>query len=334
MSVLMMRLADRLVLVVLLTRAATALFACSAIFAAVELVDLANFVESPALLRYPLRLPLVLVLVSPVAALIAAGWTTSHFVRTEQLTALSAAGIGPRRALAIVVLVGVGWASCSWVLAEFLAPVGLHNWSRDRVSSPRSRWVRTGDHLYRFDVTEGGEARGILMFVLDDAGVPSRRIEAARAVRSDGGWELRDVTVTSSGADPVKQERMGSPVRLRFAGIAGSPSELTGPALAAAARAARETGGDDAPLTAERGLRGALALACLICTIFGIVIGVRTGRRPELTTALTAAVGLGYWLFISSCWTLATVGAFPAWTVVAVPTVGLGAIAGVLWARL
>jgi len=277
---------------------------------------------------------MVFVLVSPVAALVAACWSATHLLRTEQLTALTAAGIGPKRALVAFVVVGGCWASFSWMSAEFLAPVGLESWSRDGPTAHGSRWVRDDDHLYFIGAVARGEVGDILIFELDETGLPLERIEAQRAELVGGSWILHDVRISAAGSAPRRLERRASPVPLRFAGGLGSPQELTGPALSAAARDLRETGGDDAPLTAERGLRASLALACLVCTIFGLVIGVRTGRRAELTAALTAVVGLAYWLVISACWTLASSGALPSWAVVAAPTLGMGAVASGFWMRL
>jgi lipopolysaccharide export LptBFGC system permease protein LptF len=335
----MLGLVDRLVLGVLAPRAGAVLLAGVLIFAAVEVVDLANVAagegaRSSFMIRYPLRLPLVVVLISPVAALVAGCWTTVHLRRTGQLTALSAAGLAPVRALGSLPVVGLGWALAVWSLAEVVAPIGLEAWSGGATRPRGAGWVRSGDVLSRGTPHDPDVVLDVLVFTLDPRGLPEQRIEAARAERRGRGWELVDARVTARGERPTSAERLAAPGPLLSSGSRASPQELTGPELDRASREARATGVDDAPLTAERGLRAALAVACFLCLVLGAAAGVRFGSTPGRAAAAVAVIGVFYWLALSSCWTLATTGRIAGWAVAVVPSAILAVPALLEWGRI
>ncbi len=329
-----MQLADRLVAGVLLPRLGAALGAGIALYAVVELIDLANAAGGPSLLRYPLRLPLALVLVSPVAALIAGAWTGVHLARTGQLLALAAAGRSPRRALATCPAAGAVWGALVWAVAWFAAPASMAAWSGSEGEIPASGWAREGSVLYRVGARSPEGATEVLIFTLDDRGLPRRRIEAERAELREGRWVLRDLWELPAGEAPRRREILAAPVPLdRVVGDRiAAPPELSGPALIEAARLAEAAGADAAPLWAEAALRIALALACLVCLALGAVTGARWGRGLGTTAALVSAWGLVTWLLLALTWTFAAAGQVPAWTVVVVPISVTGSLAlGLLW---
>lgn len=330
----MLKLADRLILSVMLPRLATVVGAGVALYASVELIDLANFAGSPSAWRYPLRLPFALALVSPVAALVVGAWTVTRLVRTGQLTALSAAGRGTRRALAPLLVMGGLWSAAVWVVAGYVAPVGLASWRGPAATQTGGSWTRSGEALVRADRAGADRAVGVLIFLLDERGQPQSRIEAESARLEEGRWVLHDVRVLPEGEGARQLDELPSPVPLVGSGSRTAPQELTSCELVEAARLAAISGADDAPLRSESALRLALALACLVCMALGAGVGVIWAGRTGVVSMITAASGLVYWMSLAVCWTLANAGLLAPWVVVVVPFVALSSVAIAMWWRL
>jgi lipopolysaccharide export LptBFGC system permease protein LptF len=332
-------IADRWVLSTFAPRFAAALAAGLAVYSAVEVVDLANQAGGgglEALLAYPLRIPLGLVLVSPLAMLLGGCWTAIHLARSGQLTGLEAAGRGPRRGVLLpLAVVGAIWAGLVWGVANEVAPRGLARWAGGRAAEGWPRWVRGGDLvLYRLGRPDGrGGYLDVLALETDREGGAVARIEAERAERVRERWELVGATSTTRGRPARRDERIAAPAPIPTPTAAASPQEMTASALGRAVDAARATGSDPAPLGAERGLRTALAAACPVCVALGLFAGIVFGRSPGLAAAAAAAGGMLYFSVVSPLWAMATVGAVSGEVVAWVPAGAIGAVTAALWSR-
>lgn len=332
-------LADRWVLSTFAPRFAAALLAALAVQSAVEVVDLANAGGGSgldALLRYPLRLPLGLVLVSPVAMLLGGCWTALHLVRTGQLVGLEAAGRGPRRGVLVpLAAAGLLWAGLAWLVASEVAPRGLAAWSGPGAAVDWPRWVRGGDRvLYRLGRPDGhGGYEDVLALELRD-GAAASRIEADRVRPGAGGaWELLGASTIEPGRPVRRDARLVAPGPVPAPGSTAPPQQLAGRDLRRAIGAAASVGSDPAPLEAERGLRTALAAACPVCLVLGALAGVVFGRRPGLAAAAATAAGLLYFAILSPLWAMSTAGVVSGGVVAWVPAGAGGAVAAALWAR-
>lgn len=318
-----MRLADRVVWGVFWRRAAATMLAAVALHAAIELVDLANDPDTAALWRYPLRLPAAVVLLSPVALLVAACWSMVHLSRTGQLVALAALGRGARRAVAVVLLAGGLWGAVVWVTASELAPRGLRAFNGE-AEVEAAGWVLAGEGvLYRVGAAEGEGFREVIALELDRRGRPARRLEAAEARRRAGRWVLGGVTEVRRGSAPRAWDELEAPAPIPRAVAPREPRELTRAQLGRWLVDAERAGVEGASSAAERGLRLALSLACPICGLLGVVLGVRFGQRPGVAAAAVAVVAVGYWAVLSPCWAMATAGA--------VTWVALGVAPSLVW---
>ncbi len=153
----------------------------------------------------------------PIVALIGAIYALAQFASTSEFTAMRAAGLGRRQALATVALIGLAFAVFTAVVGEVLAPPADHAAQRLRLSSigkPVGGQFRSGLWLkdsvrsedgavtrLRFvnigSLLAGGELRDVRVFEFD------ADMRLAQWLEADGGrylpgegWELHEVDST------------------------------------------------------------------------------------------------------------------------------------------
>jgi lipopolysaccharide export LptBFGC system permease protein LptF len=323
---------DALVTGAFLSRALTSVVACWGLFCLVELVDWVNVLGVEALGRYAYRMPQGLVLVSPLALLGAACWTGLFLLRSGQLTALAALGCGPRRALAGVVVAGTALGGGLWGGAQTVAPWGLARW-QGAPSSGSTYWLRQGQYLVRYETTDSADrVRSVVVAALDERGLPRWTMEAEGALRDDQGWLLHGVTRYEGGREPVRWSTRRSPVRWAPLPVDGTPQHLGWLTLRRMVQV--HGGGRQAQSWAtELALRLALAFACPVCVMLGLVAGAGTGGGPARAWMSAVLAGVAYWAVLSPCWALTLAGAltpeFLAWAPSLVA--GGGAVAMYWW---
>ena len=323
----------RVVLGPWVTRLAAVLMAGLSIGAAVEIVDLANAESNAPLWRYPLRLPALFVLVSPVVMLASSAWAGAYLTRTNQLLALAASGVGGRRALRAVPWAASSYGVLVFFCAALLAPIGLSHWSITEASREpaEARWIASRDGSTLLRLTRQGD--DALVFVLDERGLPLRRIEARAMERRGEQVFLHDAVITPVGQPPEpKVARLLVPGTFVVEPTVSRPPQLlTWGELHRAIVLGRSSGRDVAPYVAERGLRLALALACPITGVLGMLVGVRFGDRPLRAALAVITVGLGYWGCLSPLWALASAGLVSGTTVALGPASLLGIASLIAW---
>ncbi len=150
----------------------------------------------------------------PIAVLIGTIYALARLAQTSQYTILRTAGLGPGRALRLLVTLALGFGLVTFLCGDYLAPLteriasALHAGYSGGLSLERSgAWIKEhaktpqGDRSYSINV--GAAERGttlhdVRIFEFDADGRLLKRTAAATAsVGKDGAWALHDVSVTT-----------------------------------------------------------------------------------------------------------------------------------------
>jgi lipopolysaccharide export system permease protein len=160
-----------------------------------------------------LELPGHLYELMPIVVLIGTIYTLARLAQSSEYTILRTAGLGPGRALWLLMSLGLLFGAMTFVVGDYLAPAAEQKaatvqasykgglklgragaWLKDRHATPQ------GERSYAVNVgsaVSGGLLRNIRIFEFDPDGRLLRRIAAARAaVDSQAVWTLSDVVVT------------------------------------------------------------------------------------------------------------------------------------------
>ena len=167
----------------------------------------------------------------PLAVLIGTIYALARLAQTSQYTILRTGGLGPGRALWLLVSLALVFGAITFVFGDYLAPISERFASQLRATFSGSlklersgAWIKehaatpTGERSYSINVgaAEGGATlRKVRIFEFDADGSLVMRTSAAQAkVAKDGTWTLSDVSVTrwvGSGAEStVKQEEFAT----------------------------------------------------------------------------------------------------------------------------
>jgi len=167
-----------------------------------------------------LELPGHLYELSPIAVLIGTIYALSRLAQSSEFTILRTGGLGPGRALSLLMGLGLVFGVLTFLVGDYVAPLsarasvelraGLKGglglgrsgaWLKDRRNTPE------GERFFSINVAgavSNGELRGIRIFEFDADGVLVRRIGAARGhVARDSIWRLDEVEVTEWGKPPT-----------------------------------------------------------------------------------------------------------------------------------
>ncbi|WP_157266212.1 LPS export ABC transporter permease LptG [Azohydromonas aeria] len=180
-----------------------------------------------ALLSTLLQMPGHLYELLPIAVLIGTIFSMARLAQSSEFTILRTGGLGPGRALSLLVLLGVAFAAFTFVVGDFIAPAAERQsvlvkslasggrslgstgaWLRERRSTPQ------GPHQISLNVQRlgsDGTLQGVRIFEFDAQGRLLERIAAARArIDQSDTWTLQDVqrTVWPAADAPAAQVRV------------------------------------------------------------------------------------------------------------------------------
>lgn len=155
----------------------------------------------------------------PIAALIGTIYAMARLAQSSEFTILRVAGLGPQRALRLLLTLGVGMAAVTALFGEVVAPMGEAQaqrykdsvaarqaaasgkpvakatavpvaWLRERVGEGAAERLRVVS-VAATDV--GGALQGVRIYEMDNAGRLLTRIDAERAQVQPGAWRLEAV---------------------------------------------------------------------------------------------------------------------------------------------
>ncbi len=184
---------------------------------------------------------------APIAVLIGTIYSLARLAQSSEFTILRTGGLGPQRALGLLLALGVAFGAVTFVIGDFVAPVterlsvldrarqsgglrvgGAGAWLKEKRSAP------DGEHSVSVNVqgVDGsGALLGIRIFEFDPKGRLVRRIFApSGTVGADGQWHLLKADVL----DWPDASADGSIATTRFAPQLAWPSTLDRNVVAAA----------------------------------------------------------------------------------------------------
>ena len=166
-----------------------------------------GYTLSYALLYVALQVPAHLYELLPIAVLIGAIYVMARLAESSEYTILRTSGLGPRRALNTLLLLGLGFVALTFVIGDYVAPIASKTaqtlqarFLGDITVGRTGAWMKDRQGARSFSVNVGalasnGDMGQIRIFEFDDAtNRPLTTVKAARGrFDNDGIWILNDV---------------------------------------------------------------------------------------------------------------------------------------------
>lgn len=185
-----------------------------ALFLFFDVINEVNFSSSNAAVRYTVLNSMVYVALLvpehvyellPIAVLIGAIFVMANMAMTSEFTILRTSGMGPWRALRILLVLGALFTVGTFLVGDYVAPktnklAQLYKARFEgRITAGRTgAWMKENqvDHdriINVHELTPDGEMRQIRVFDFNAQGLLADTIEAGSGRFSDKGWTLHDV---------------------------------------------------------------------------------------------------------------------------------------------
>lgn len=341
-----MKLLDRYLLRALLLPLAYCLAAFIMIYVVYDLFDhMPDFIEAgtalASVVRYYLYLiPSVLILIVPIALLLAVLYSLSQLTKNNELTAMRASGVSLYRLLIPFTLVGLAFSIGVLFVNERVGPQSAF-WCHQFLNAEKNKedvsaHVKEGQPLVnelehrhwwadRFN-TMTYEMEGVELRQERPDGSYEVKYEAERALWLNGEWWFHDVEVQQYDeySDPI-----GSPKSLPYVVIdfvSETPSDflnaikynqdfMSARKIAAFIRTRPHIGPDtEARYRSDFHYRLAMPWTCFVVTLLGIPLGSTTGRKGAFFGVfLSISMFFAYYVMITYCLALGKNGTLSPW---------------------
>jgi lipopolysaccharide export system permease protein len=162
---------------------------------------------SQALMYVSLLIPTHVYELLPIAVLIGTIWVMARMAQSSEFTILRTSGLGPWRALRMLLWMGALFTALTFVLGDYLSPLAdrsaqlLKARYTGRITVGQTgAWLKEKQGDRQFSVNVGAlksdtELKDIRSFELDEQGFLRSTIRAQSArVQTDGSWTLEQVT--------------------------------------------------------------------------------------------------------------------------------------------
>ena len=167
-----------------------------------------------ALVYISFTLPSRLYQLMPVAVLIGSIFALSGMADTSQITVMRTAGVSVLRLSGWMVVCGLIYATATFAIGEYLAPIGTETAKRYQVEAKKSVllgkfrsgvWVKDGSQIMNVSVMNPDMSlAGVRVYALTEGAKLSHIIDAQRAVyQKDRTWHLSGVQRTDFLAEKV-----------------------------------------------------------------------------------------------------------------------------------
>lgn len=319
-----MSLLDRHIARVLVQNFALAQAALVTVFSVLTLAEELRAADSPgygigAVLAYVLlNLPSEAYGLFPASALLGAMLAIGQMMQHNELVAMQAAGISPRRvtaaALATAVVIGLGGILfAEWVAAPLSAVAHMRRalaMSGGRMLNTHAGlWIRDGQQvIHAAELRPDGSLTAVTVLELDGQRALRRVLRARHASQNAGQWALHDLRenrITPDGVETRQHAEMEwgtnlAPQRLRALWL--SPDELSLHELAQATATLRRQKQSTLPFEiawlrrASSPFYIAAMVGLALSFLLGAGHGTRLGARLAERLAIGTLAGLGFHL--------------------------------------
>ena len=297
----------------------------------------AQYKPSAALIlkMYFYQLPMHITQAIPIASLLASVITMVLLSRTNEITAMRAAGMGPLRIALPLAFGGIVLSILAYLLNEKVIPrtakhfhevqdVQIEGRSAAEVSSS-ARWQRRGNLIINFrdfDSTSQ-KLQGLNIVDLRSGFQPERIIYAATAEYSPEAdlWDAQDILITYFGRDGTidfSERRKSLTVRLslnpkKLMIDLRSPDEMTIKELQDVISQGAKSGSDTLAYRVDLQVKLAYPLAAFVVSLIGLKFGYRSERTTESARSVLMAfsVGISYWFILNALKALGKRGDVP-----------------------
>lgn len=290
---------------------------------------------------YLFQIPSLLIQALPIAALLGSVICMLLLSRTNEITSMRAAGMGPLRIGMPVAIGGLLLSFCEMALGEFVVPKAaarMHyikevviEGQSDSKLMERTRWLRSENRFFHFQDYDP-ISRTMTGFRMHELGLnfrPRLSIQAAQAKFDPNleAWELGTVTKTEfnpngtvSHKEKIESEMIDIPVSVNnLRRERREPREMSLIELDRVIKVGLASGMDITNYRVDFHIKIAMHLAAFVVSLIGIRFAYQSERKVESAGSIlvTLGIGMSYWFILSSARSYATSGtlhpAMAAW---------------------
>jgi lipopolysaccharide export system permease protein len=290
------------------------------IYLVIDFIDrIDNFLRARVAFRlvieyFLFKIPFILQQGIPMSMLMGTLVTLGVLARTNELTALRAAGVSPFAYCTPFVLVACLWSFGDFALAEYVVPftssranliwnLEANRRSREGGFSQERIWYRADQVLYNIRVLHPRHqtAEGVTIYFFDATFHLVKRLEARKGVWDGTGWIFSDGFILASEdngvytADQFQQLRLELPQRpADFQYLAKAPEEMTWGELSRYVAKIRAEGYDATRYLVDLYTKIAFPCTSLVMTLLGIGVALYQGKRGGIATGVAVSVALAF----------------------------------------
>lgn len=282
---------------------------------------------------YLYQIPGLVVQSLPICALIASVVTMVLLGRTNEVTAMRAAGMSPLRIGLPIIMGSFLLTGLSFVTGEGILPLSAQKMhyiqqvliekESDEQNGDSTRWFRRGKQLfnYREFVPLNNLLLGVSITEVGPSFRPIQILEAESAfyqLESDN-WILRNVKITKfwqNGTISSVERKTGVVTSLpidprKLTKERRMPNEQSLHELRDTISRGESIGADVTPYSVDMNIKLAFHFSSVVVSLIGLKFGYRSERSTETARGvlLGIAVGVGYWVVLSAGRAMAKGGA-------------------------
>lgn len=268
----------------------------------------------------------------PIASLLASVVTMVLLSRTNEVTAMRAAGMGPLRLGMPIIFGGVALSLASVFMGEIVQPkaatrmhfiqdVQIERGSETQITEG-ARWVKNANTLYNFRDYDPitNVMTGVRVIETGENFRPKRSMEARLATyRSDqADWLLEDVKILyfwPKGTLSYSEKKEVLPVSIpvepkKLKRERRTPAELSSKELTDVIQKGASSGMDVQGYKVDFHSKIAQYFAAFVVSLIGLKFGYKSERTMETARGILVAIfiGVSYWVIMSSMRALAVKG--------------------------
>jgi lipopolysaccharide export system permease protein len=290
---------------------------------------------SLVLQMYLYQLPMTISQTLPIASLLASVITMVLLSRTNEITAMRAAGMGPFRIGLPLAMGGLLLSGIAFVVNERIVPKSAHKFHHvqdvqieggqaSEIAS-HTRWQRRGNLIINFRDYDVAAQQILGLNIVDVLPTfrPVRVIDAVSARYSPEArvWDAEDIMITYFGDDGTvdfTERRKSMTVRLnldpaKLMRDRRTPEEMSVSELKELIVRGDRGGNDTLAYRVDLQVKLAYPLAAFVVSLIGLKFGYRSERTTETARSVLMAFGIGisYWFILNAAKALGKRGDIP-----------------------